>query len=315
MATEVTDEDLEALWKDKTFPGHYSGIAYFQHTLEMFKGIKVSQQRIRGVLNKIRNYEVHVRKNNKGPRRHYIVHSFGELTQGDLAVMWKQSGYQYFVLVTDVYSMNIYTRSLKTKTAKEMKIALEEIFTNDMKMYPSKFETDQGGEFEAKVMKDYYLENKIYYKTKFGHNKASVAENAIYVIKRKLYMMLRQFMSKDWVKYLPVVTESLNLQPRPALGYLSPSQVTSPVDDPTLERAKKMHHVPQRKELSVEEMIKNQKHFDNSNSPFQPGKYVYKNFLPNAFDKSYDTQESIIFCFIIYNPYILFFCFARPELM
>jgi len=290
MANEISDDELEALWKDRDFPGHYSGIAYFQHVLDMYKGIKVSQNRIRKVLNGIRNYEVHVRKKSKGPRRHYDVHSYGELVQGDLAVMWQMDGYQYFVLVTDVYSMNIYTRSLKTKTAKEMKTALEDIFTNDMKMYPSKFETDQGGEFEGKVMKEYYLENKVYYKTKFGHNKASVAENAIYVVKRKLFMMLRQFLSKDWVKYLPTVTESLNLQPRPALGYLSPSQVTSPFDDPTLERAKRLHHVPERKEPSVEEMIKNQKDFDKSNSAFKPGSFVYKNFLPNSFDKSYDTQ-------------------------
>jgi len=37
-------------------------------------------------------------------------------------------------------------------------------------------------------------------------------------------------------------------------------------------------------------MKKNQQEFEESESPYQVGNYVYKNFLPHAFDKSYDTQ-------------------------
>ena len=105
--------------------------------------------------------------------------------------------------------------------------------------------------------------------------------------------MLRQTRSHDWPKFLKIVTENLNLQPRPALGYMSPAQIQSPTDDPEVERAKRLHHVPQRTEPSAEEQRQNQEEFEKSDSKFKVGNYVYKNFLPQKFDKSYDTQVSL----------------------
>ena len=52
--------------------------------------------------------------------------------------MWDCESFQYFVVIVDVYTMNIYTRPLKTKLASEMKTALEDIFVNDLKLYPEK---------------------------------------------------------------------------------------------------------------------------------------------------------------------------------
>jgi len=189
--------------------------------------------------------------------------------------------------------MNIYTRVLKDKTAETTLTALKDIFNNDLKTFPEKFETDQGGEFNAKICQKYYRENNIYYHQKTGINKASFAEHAIFVVKRKLFVMLRDRVSEHWPKYLPVVTENLNLQPRPALGYMTPAQIQSPMDDPAVQRAKKLHHIPQQEEPSQEEQEQNQKDFEASNSPYKVGNYVFKNFLPNAFDKSFDTQVSI----------------------
>jgi len=286
----ISDEELRRLWLDTDFPGHFSGILYFQHCLEKVKGVKVSTTRIKSVLNSIENYNLHVQGKKKGPRRHYVATGFGQLVQGDLAVMWKYKTFENFVLVTDVFSMNIYTRLLRNKTAVTMREALKDIFENDMKMFPRKFETDQGGEFNAKEMKTFYKNNGIFYKMKTGINKAAAAENAIYVLKRKLFMMLRHNLSHDWPRYLLTVTKSLNLQPRPALGYMSPSQIQSPVDDPTLREAKKHHNVAQAKEPDIETKFRNQAKFEASKSPFQVGNYVYKNFLPHAFDKSFDTQ-------------------------
>jgi len=290
----LSDEEILELWKDEKFPGHFSGVNSFQAALKYIKGVIISKQHIRKLLHTIPNYQTHVKTKNKGPRRPYVVNRFGELAQGDLAVMWEDEGYSYFVLVVDVYSMNIYTRPLKTKLASEMKKALEDIFINDFQLYPEKFETDQGGEFQAKLMKKYYREKKIFYKVKIGQNKASVAENGIKTIKRKLYMALRQNITDSWVDFLPTINEALNAQPRPALGYMTPAQVSCPEAGPILERAKKMHHVPKKEEPSVEEMIQNQSDFESANSPYQVGKYVYKNYLPQAFDKSFDTQVTAL---------------------
>ena len=57
---EITDEELKNLWSDPSFPGHYSGITYFQDSLKYTRNIIVSQARIRKVLNSIRNYQLHV---------------------------------------------------------------------------------------------------------------------------------------------------------------------------------------------------------------------------------------------------------------
>lgn len=289
---EISDEELRALWSDPTFPGHYSGIRYFQDSLKYIRNINVSQTRIRKVLNSIRNYQLHIRGKKRGERRHYNVSGYGELVQGDLAFMWGYENMNSFLLITDAYSMNIYTRALKDKKANTTLAAINDIFTQDLKMFPEKFETDQGGEFNASICKQYYKKNNIYYHQKTGINKASFAEHAIFVVKRKLFMMMRQKRSTNWPVFLKVVTDNLNLQPRPALGYMSPAQIQSPMDDPTVERAKQRHHVPERTDPSAEEQKRNQDEFNKSDSPFKVGNYVYKNFLPQKFDKSYDTQVS-----------------------
>ena len=306
----ITDTKIKKLWLSEDFPGHYSGINTLQHCLEIIKNVKVSKERLRKILHEIPNYQMHVQRKNKGPRRPYVVYRYGELVQGDLAVMWDCESFQYFVVIVDVYTMNIFTRPLKTKLASEMKTALEDIFVNDLKLYPEKFETDQGGEFEAKLMRKYYTNKNIFYKVKRGVNKASVAENAIKTVKRKLFMLLRQSLSRDWVKYLPIINEALNLQPRPALGYMSPVQVQCPEAGPVLERAKAVHHVVEKKEPTIKVMKKNQSNFEESasESPYKVGNYVYKNFLPQAFDKSFDAQVSIK------TPRTLFFSFLFVKI-
>ena len=59
---------------------------------------------------------------------------------------------------------------------------------------------------------------------------ASWAERYILTLKRRLYMMLRSELSKNWIHYLPIVTNSLNNSPLESLGFLKPSDIRTEAD-------------------------------------------------------------------------------------
>ena len=67
--------------------------------------------------------------------------------------------------------------------------------------------------------------------------KASWAERYILTLKRRLYMMLRSELSKDWIHYLPIVTNSLNNSPLESLGFLKPSDIRTEADSIKVDQA------------------------------------------------------------------------------
>lgn len=116
-------------------------------------------------------------------------------------------GFKYFLVVVDVFSKHLYTRSLKSKSAQEVGKEFESIY-NEFQTPIYKLESDQGAEFLGN--KALFKKLNIYYHTKVSRNKASFAEASIALIKRKLYMMLRAELSRDWPHYLEITTASLN---------------------------------------------------------------------------------------------------------
>ena len=97
-------------------------------------------------------------------------------------------------------------------------------------------QTDRGTEFLGPCKKLFKEEN-ILYKTKFGKNKANFAEHSIFLVKRKLYMLLRGTLSQNWVEALPQVVNSFNKSPVKKLGGLTPNSIQSEKDSVTVDKA------------------------------------------------------------------------------
>ncbi len=150
-----------------------------------------------------------------------------------------------------------------------------------------------GKEFLGASKKLFKREN-IYYKQKFGKNKANYAENAIYIVKKKLYMLLRGTLSQNWVKEIENVVQSYNNTPNKKLGWLKPSDIHSEIDSVKVTNAQIEHNIKVYSEPNFEEQIKNQKLYESNQRNLQVGQYVYLDFDEKIFSKSFDVQVKTI---------------------
>jgi hypothetical protein len=236
----ITDERLLELWRDPNFSGSYRGIKTFQILLKTDLNIDVSKKRLFSVLKKDKNYIMHQKPVRNFERRHYDVNFYGELCQMDLAVMFKFSNYIYFLLLIDCFSLKMFAKPLKSKSSANVASALEEIF-QEFGAPIHVLQSDRGKEFIG--CKDLFQKKKIVFRPKYGKNKASISEWAIYIIKKKLYMLLRGILSQDWVQYLPKVVQQFNHTPQLKLGGIAPEKILSLADSAKVFDARKKSNV------------------------------------------------------------------------
>ena len=102
-------------------------------------------------------------------------------------------------------------------------------------------------------------------------------------------MLLRGQLSHNWVKYLPIVTKSLNDSPLKKLGYLTPSDITDPYDSISVDKALKAHNLQPKILPSYKEQQMNQVKAEKS-SKLKPMDYVFLDFSTDLFTKSYDLS-------------------------
>jgi|GWRWMinimDraft_6_1066014.scaffolds.fasta_scaffold19901_1 hypothetical protein len=291
----LSDEQILALYNDPMFDGSFSGVKTFRDFLYAEKNELIPEKRLFDILKKDKNYLLHMKPTRKFPTRPYDVQSFGNCVQIDLAEMPQFEGYKYFLVAIDVFSKHLYTRALKSKSAKEVGEAFESI-NDEFKTPIYKLESDQGQEFVAN--KNLFKRLGIYFHLKVGRNKASFVEASIAMIKRKLYMMLRSQLSQNWPYFLDITVTSLNKRHVKALGGVAPIEINSFVDDVKIRDAQDKNQVKPYIEPNFEDQQKLQASYKPSRKyPFDVGDYVYLDLQRSPFDKGYDMQISIFFTY------------------
>jgi hypothetical protein len=284
----LSDSRIRELWRDPTFAGSYRGIKTFQILLKTDLNIDISQNRLYNILKKDSIFLIHTKPQRKFERRHYDLHNYGELVQADIAQMFEFNHYKYFLLLIDCYSSKIFVQCLKSKSSEEVAKAFANIF-KDFGAQIHVLETDRGKEFLG-ASKKLFKEKNIFYKTKFGKNKANYAENGIYIIKKKLYMMLRGTLSQNWVNEIENVVSSYNDTPIKKLGWLKPSSIHSEIDSVRVAKAQFENKIKVYEEPKFEDQIKNQEKYEENSKNLQVGQYVYLDFNEQLFSKSFDVQ-------------------------
>jgi hypothetical protein len=251
-------------------------------------GEDISLNRIHKILKKEKIFIIHQKPIRKIIRRKFDVRFYGEVCQSDLAYMFPWDKYLYFLLLVDCFSLKVFTQPLKSKESASIKIAFEKII-EDFKGTIHVLQTDKGGEFIG--CRQFFKEKKIVFKTKTGNNKASYAENFIYQMKKRLYMMLRGNLTRNWVKYLPIIVNQYNNTPNDKLGGLTPNHIHSEFDSVLVTQLLRKKHIVPYQEKNFHEQIKAEKAFTNDKKNIQINDYVYISTQENQFSKSYDTKE------------------------
>lgn len=284
----LTDEEIIKLFRDPKFKGSFSGMKNFQLFLKTDLNEHISLQRLYNVVKNYPNYIYQLRPIRKFPTRKYVTNSFGELMEIDLGFMPIFNMFRYFLCLVDVFSWHIWCVALRKKNGPSVGKALEKVFS-EIKSPITKIQADSGTEFIGN--KDVFVKHNILFKTKHLKNKAAMAEHAIYLVKRKLYMIMRSEKSKNWVKYLPVAVNLLNERPVEKIGNLAPASINSMFDDQLVSDALKTQGGPQLEEPTWREQNQLQAEYENSNG-FQKNDFVYLDYKEKTFAKSFDLKIS-----------------------
>ena len=162
-------------------------------------------------------------------RRKYIVSGIDSLWQADLADMksisrWNE-GYNYILVVIDVFSKYVWAEPVKSKDSKTVLAAFKKVLSSDERK-PESFMTDKGGEFSNQAMKSYCTKNQInYYTSQNPDTKAAVAERVIRTLKSRLYRYFEHKKSWKYIDVLPLIVDSYNKSKHRSIG-MAPKAVT-----------------------------------------------------------------------------------------
>lgn len=286
----LTDEEIIKIWQDQNFGGSFSGIRTFKTFLKTDLNEDISENRLYAIFKKFPDYVSQLRPIRKYPTRSYVSNSFGELMEMDLGVMAPFNSFRYFLCLVDVFSWHIWCEPLRKKNGPTVGKALEKLF-EEIKSPITKIQADSGTEFIGN--KAIFLKHKILFKTKHLKNKAAMAEHAIYLVKRKLYFIMRSERSKNWVKYLPIAVNLLNKRPIKRNGNVPPEMVNSMFDDVKVREAQKKQNLNVESELNYKEQNKLQTKYESERKNFQVNDFVYLDYKEDTFAKSFNQKISI----------------------
>lgn len=180
----------------------------------------------------------------------------------------------------DAFSWKIFCLPLRSKKALAIKTALNKIF-DSIHTPITKIESDSGGEFIGNAA--FFKDKKILFSTKHSQHKAALAEHAIYEVKRKLYLMMNSYNTKNWVKLLPSAVKLLNARPMARNNGISPDSFSSMYDDVLKEDAA----------ASKKEISQNSEKAEEVQLPLNS--YVYLDKKRKTLEKSFGPQVRRVF--------------------
>ena len=210
----------------------FGSLAAIFHKLKSLEGFeKITKHQVKDWLEQQKVYTLHSKVSHKFLRSKVISYGLDYLWEADIAYAPAKSahlnkGFKYILVVIDGLSQYLLTRSLKNKTGVEVAEALLDILKTSGRSCQL-LVTDSGGEFISKEVRNTVFEPySIHHIIASGKIKAGIAENAIKLVKRKLYRFMTYTGSKVWLDKLQQFTKSLNSRFIKTLG-TSPNQVNA----------------------------------------------------------------------------------------
>jgi hypothetical protein len=195
---KVDEKYIQSLWLGaEHFSARFVGSVVFKNALLTDKGINLPYKQVCDILHKIPTFVQHLKRRFKFPRRHYHAGGFASIFQADLGELVPYDNKRFFLVVCDAFSSRVWGRVLQNKTADVVLKAFKSIL-DDAHVTPVKLETDKGSEFINAKFQTFLKKRNIYYHSKMGMLKASLAEFQIYRIKSRIAPMLRHKLSANW---------------------------------------------------------------------------------------------------------------------
>lgn len=155
MDSEAINNQLKSIYYNLDNPASYSTVE------NLYKAVNktISRNKIKHWLSGELAYTLHKPRRFNFKRNHYEIFSINEMWQADIidlaSIADENDGFKYILLVVDCLSRFVRTRSLKTRTTKEVLIAFKSVF-DEVEMTPSYLVTDREGAFFSTTMQSYF---------------------------------------------------------------------------------------------------------------------------------------------------------------
>ncbi len=210
---------------------------------------KLNLARIKTFLTRQSSYTVHRRMPKRAfPRRKIRLTHRGMRYDADLVDLQdlakRNSNQKYILVVIDAFTKYVWAHPLKSKSAEEMKDALESIFTDDGGTPPQLLYTDAGKEFLNAPVQALLHRLQTTHRICAGESyHCPFVERVNRTLKEKLFQAMTATTTQSWVDLLPKVVATYNKTTH-STTKLPPEEIT---DEHTLEVFKNTYrpkHIP-----------------------------------------------------------------------
>ena len=188
----------------------------------------ISKYKIRKWLQRQESYSLQRPLKRKFKRNRVIVTGIDDQWDMDLMDMTKfakyNRGYNYILMVIDIFSKYLWMRPLKDKKGESVAKALKDILRDGRS--PNRIRTDKGQEFRSKLVETLLKERNV--RHLFAQNteiKANYVERVIKTMKSKIIRYFTHKQSYDYVNDLQKFANSYNKTYHRTIG-MSPDKVT-----------------------------------------------------------------------------------------
>ena len=202
------DKLFEDIYFDPNSAGSLGGL------FSLYKSAKksdpsVTVEKVKDWLQKQRVYTLHRPARRRWTRNRIYVSYIDEQWEIDLIELRvfsaQNDGYNYILMIIDVFSKQLFAFPTKTKTALEILNIFKVLFQYRK---PSKIRSDRGGEFDNILFREFCKNNNvIYFTTENKDIKCAVVERVNRTIKEKMF---RYFTLKGTRRYIDILPQLIN---------------------------------------------------------------------------------------------------------
>lgn len=271
---------LDHFYKDIHFPSAYTSLIPLYKEAVKIRG-DISKNDVQKYLESQQTYTLHRRAVRRYPTLPTLAPGLHTEWQADLAVFdrisRKNRGYKYLLVCIDTLSRQIFVEPVKGKSAPNMVKAFDRIFTRPGIHIPWKIKTDQGKEFLAKKVQEYFKGKEVQHYCMYNPRfHAGMAERANRTIKERLYRYFTERKTQNWTGVIQEIVDGINHSYNASIGmrpvdvnFKNAEKVRKTLEQKAIEKFQNKRG--KKKKFEVGDAVRIEKH-----------KHIFqKGFLPN----------------------------------
>jgi hypothetical protein len=207
-------------------------------------------------------FTLHRPARRKFPTRKYISSSLDHLWQCDLVDMqqFKQQnrGYSYILTAIDVFSRYAWGMPIKSKHSENIVNAFQDIFKMGRK--PSQIQTDQGTEFENRIVQSFFKKHGVHHYSVKSQFKASLVERFHRTLRGRMFRYFTKMGTRQWFDVLQKLIDGYNNTPHRGIAKKKPSSLTKENQfDEWKRKAKELRPPTKKPKFEIGDYVRLQK--------------------------------------------------------